>query len=165
MLLSNFMHGHVKCSKNTLETQYSEHNAMMSRRWHSERGFTLVEAVLSVMILGIALGACVFSFNMAMNMSGASRNQMFALNAARAQLEYLRTLSYANSALNVGTYGINTNNASSGYYTNYWGKYTVTANGYPGVKDITVAICYQNYPRDNISTNTLTTSVSKTLHP
>ena len=128
-------------------------------------GFTLVESMVAVAILGIALGACVLSFSLAMRVSDTSRNQMFALHAARSKLEYLRTLSYTNSALNVGTYGINTNNSSSGYYTNYWGSYTVTANGYPGVKNITVAICYQNYPRDNISTNTLTTSVSQTLHP
>jgi type II secretory pathway pseudopilin PulG len=131
---------------------------MMSQRWHGERGFTLLEAVFSVMVLGIALGACVFSFNMAMNMSGASRNQMFALHAARFQLEYLRTLSYTNSALDINTYQINANTPTSGYYT-------VTANGYPGVKDITVAIRYQNYPRENVATNFLTTSVSQILHP
>jgi len=137
----------------------------MSQRWHDKRGFTLLEAVFSVMVLGIALGACVFSFNMAMNMSGASRNKMFALHAGRCELERLRTNSYSNAALNIGTYGIRTNTASSGYYTNYWGYYTVAANGYPGVKNITVAICYQNYPRDNIATNLLTTSLCQTLHP
>ena len=88
----NFIYGHVKCSKNTVKTRYSEHNTMMSQRWHDERGFTLVEAVFSVMVLGIALGACVLSFSMAMKVSDASRNQMFALHAARNELEYLRTL-------------------------------------------------------------------------
>jgi len=138
---------------------------MMSQRWHGKRGFTLVEAVFSVMLLDIALGACVFSFTLAMNISGASRNKMYALHAARCQLECLRTNSYGATALSVGTHGI-TNSASAGYYTNYWGYYTVTANAsYAGVKDITVAICYQNYPRDNIATNFLSTSLSQTLHP
>ena len=137
---------------------------MMSQRWHGKRGFTLVEAVFSVMLLDIALGACLFSFTMAMNMSGASRNKMFALHAARCELERLRTNSYSNAALNVGTYTIKTN-TYTGYYTNYWGYYTVTANAYAGVKNITVAICYQNYPRDNVATNSLSTSVSQTLHP
>ena len=159
------MYGHVKCSKNTLKTRHSERNTMMSQRWHGERGFTLVEAVFSVMVLGIALGACVLSFSMAMKISDASRNQMFALHAARYELERLRTNSYSSAALNVGTYGINMNNSSSGYYTNYWGYYTVTANGYPGVKNITVGICYRNRIRGGVSTNILTTSLCSTLHP
>jgi|GEM_PF-1232415 len=148
-----------------LGTRYLEHMTMVYQRWHDKRGFTLLEAVFSVMVLGIALGACVFSFSMAMNISGASRNQMFALHAARYQLEYLRTLSYTNSKLNVGTYPINTNNSSLGYYTNYWGYYTVANNAWPSNKNVTVGICYQNYPRDNILTNTLTTSLSRILHP
>ena len=129
------------------------------------RGSTIVESVVAVTVLGIALGACVMSFAMAMRASDTSRNQMFALHAARNQLETLRTNSYSNAALNVGTYQINTANSSLGFYTNYWGYYTVTANAYPGVKDITVGICYRNRLRGGVSTNTLTTSLSNTLHP
>ena len=128
-------------------------------------GFTLVESLVAVMILGIALGACVLSFSLAMRVSDTSRNQMFALHAARNQLECLRTNSYSSAALNVGTYQINPANSSSGFYTNYWGYYTVTANAYSGVKDITVGICYRNRIRGGVSTNTLTTSLSSTLHP
>ena len=128
-------------------------------------GTTLVEAVLAVMVLGIALGACVLSFSMAMKAADTSRNQMFALHAARYELECLRINSYNSATLNVGTNQINTNNWSSGYYTNYWGYYIVTNNAYAGVKDVTVGICYRNRLRGGVSTNILTTSLSNTLHP
>jgi len=98
------------------------------------------------------------SFSMAMKASATSRNQMFALHAARYQLESLRTLSYTNSVLNTNTYPINVNTPTSGYYT-------VTANAYAGVKDVTVGIYYQNRLRGGVTTNTLTTSLSNTLHP
>ena len=128
-------------------------------------GTTLVEAVLAVMVLGIALGACVLSFSLAMKAADTSRNQMFALHAARYELECLRINSYNSATLNVGTHQINTNNWSSGYYTNYWGYYIVTNNAYAGVKDVTVGICYRNRLRGGVSTNILTTSLSNTLHP
>ena len=90
---------------------------------------------------------------------------MFALHAARYQLESLRVNSYTNAVLTVGIYQINTNNWPSGYYTNYWGYYTVTNNAYAGVKNITVGICYRNRLRGGVSTNILTTALSQTLHP
>ena len=128
-------------------------------------GTTLVEALLAVMVLGIALGACVLSFSMAMKASDTSRNQMFALHAARYELECLRTNSYSSAALIANTYGIKTNNSSSGYYTNYWGYYTVANNAYVGIKDVTVGIYYRNRLRGGVSTNILTTSLSSALHP
>lgn len=138
---------------------------MTRKMLKTKGGFTLVESLVAVMILGIALGACVLSFSLAMRVSDTSRNQMFALHAARNKLENLRTLSYTNSQLNVGTYLINTNNSSLGFYTNYWGYYTVATNAYVGIKDITVGICYRNRVRGGVTTNILTTSLSSTLHP
>jgi hypothetical protein len=90
---------------------------------------------------------------------------MFALHAARLELERLRTNSFSSAALSVGTYGINTNNQSSGYYTNYWGYYTVANSAFSDLKDVTVGICYRNRLRGGVSTNLLTTSLSSTMHP
>ena len=133
---------------------------MTRKLFNSNGGFTLVESVLAVMILGIALGACVLSFSMAMKSVGTASNQMAALHYARDQLEVLRTNSFTATALNAGTGTIPTN---STIYGNLYGSYTVS-NVNPATKDITMRVSYPNRIRGGVSTNTLTTSVVSTLH-
>lgn len=118
-------------------------------------GFTLVEVVMAVAILGFVLGACLLSFSMTMKSVGTARNQMMALHHARFELERLRTFVFTNAALNAGTHSISN--------ANYTGNYTVTSVD-SHTKDITVRIFYRNHIRGGLSTNVLTTSMVRVLH-
>jgi len=119
-------------------------------------GFTLVESVMAVMILGIALGACVLSFSMAMRSVSTAGNQMAALHAARDEVEILRTNSFSSANLTNGTSRLFTNALV--------GSYSVTSVD-SCTKNITVSVWYLNRIHRGYSTNTLTTSLSSTLHP
>jgi len=116
-------------------------------------GFTLVETVLGVMILSIALGACILSFSMAMRSVSTASNQMAALHCARDQMEVLRT----NSFDSLSASGVFTNG-------NLYGSYTVSSVD-SSTKNITVSVWFLNRIHHGYSTNTLTTSVVSTLHP
>ncbi|HUI08168.1 MAG TPA: type II secretion system protein [Verrucomicrobiae bacterium] len=119
-------------------------------------GFTLVESVIAVMILGIALGACVLSFSMAMRSVNTAGNQMAAMHAARDELEALRTNSFSSTLLRAG---------GPYPFTNaFIGNYTVSDVN-SATKDVTVNVWYLNRIHHGYSTNTLATSLVSTLHP
>ena len=120
------------------------------------RGFTLVETVMAVMILGIALGACVLSFSMAMRSVNTASNQMAAMHAARYELEALRTNSFSSTVLNAG--------GPYPFTNDFVGNYTVS-NVNSATKDVTVNVWYLNRIHRGYSTNTLVTSLVSTLHP
>ena len=131
---------------------------MTQRLFKAEDGFTLVESVMAVIILGMALGACILSFSMAMRIVNTAGNQQFAMHSARAELETLRTYSLTNSGspLSSGTH-VFTNGA-------FVGTFTVT-NIDTWTKNVAVNVFYTNRIRYFIATNTLTTSLTSTLHP
>ncbi len=134
----------------------------MSRKpCQGDAGFTLVESVLAIMILGFSLSACVISFTMSMQAVKTAANQMAALHSVRYELETLRTLSLTNSSsLNSGTHSF-TNNGIVGTYT--------VTNLNSCTKNLTVNVTYMNYINhgltNNIATNTLVTTLASTLHP
>ena len=135
---------------------------MTRKLFNSNGGFTLLESVMAVMILGIALGACVLSFSMAMKSVSTASNQMAALHYARYQLEALRTNGFNATALSAG----NTNNnipTNTTIYGNLYGFYIVS-NVNSATKDITMRVIYPNRIRGGVSTNTLATSIVSTLH-
>jgi type II secretory pathway pseudopilin PulG len=117
-------------------------------------GFTLVETVLGVMIMSIALGACILSFSMAMRSVNTAGNQMAALHYARDWIEVLRTNSF--SGLSAGS-GVFTNG-------NLYGSYIVT-NIDSNTKNITVNVWYLNRIHRGFSTNTFTTTRTSALNP
>lgn len=120
-------------------------------------GFTLTEALVATAILGIALGACCLSFSLAMRAVSTAGNQMDSLQDARNQIELLRTYPFTNTTyLTAGTHVISNNPYYSGNY--------VVSNVDSWTKDITVNIVYQNRLRGGMTTNTLFSSVTKTLH-
>ena len=127
-------------------------------RWQvkSTSAFTLIEAMLAMMILSIALGACILSFSLAMRTVNTASNQMTALHVARDRLETLRTNSFTAGDLNAGTYSF-----TNGTYT---GQYVISSVN-TSTKDITVNVLYTNRLRHNFSTNTLNTTITSTLHP
>jgi prepilin-type N-terminal cleavage/methylation domain-containing protein len=130
---------------------------MNIQRRPGQQGFTLTEALVAVTIIGISLGACCLSFSLAMRAVSTSANQMDSLQDARNQIELLRTYSFTNATyLTAGTYIISNNPYYRGNY--------VVSNVDSWTKDITVNIVYQNRLRGGYSTNTLFSSITKTLH-
>ncbi len=129
---------------------------MTREQLKAKDGFTLVETVLSAMVLGIALGACILSFSMAMRMVNTASNQMTALHTARDVLESLRTNSFSSTALSVGS-----RTFSNAYFTV---PYTVTSLDACNVT-VAVSVPYLNKIHRGSSTNVLTTILCSTLHP
>jgi prepilin-type N-terminal cleavage/methylation domain-containing protein len=130
---------------------------MIRKLVNAEGGFTLVESVLAVVILGIALGACILSFSMAMRAVSTAGNQQVALHSARLELEGLRTysLTKSTSPLTSGTHS----------FTNGVVGTFVVSNVDTWTKNVTVNVPYLNHIHGGTSTNTLLTSLVSTLHP
>jgi prepilin-type N-terminal cleavage/methylation domain-containing protein len=138
---------------------------MTRKRFNEVSGFTLIESVMAIMILGFALSACVLSFSESEQAVKTAANQMAALHSARYELETLRTLSLTNSSLlNAGSHGF-TNGSVVGIYT--------VSNLNSCTKSVAVTVNYLNYinytnamsTAKGASTNTLTTILTSTLHP
>jgi len=110
---------------------------------------------MAVTVLGMVLGACILGFSQALKGVATARNQMAATHFARDEVEGLRTLKYTNSLLNAGTVLIS-NSTYTGWYT--------VSNLEANVKNVSVSIRYQNHLRGGQSTNTLFTSLTRTMH-
>jgi len=131
--------------------------SMKTQPQRSRAGFTLTEVMVATCIFGIALGACCMSFSFAMRGVNTAANQMDALQDARNQIELLRTYKFTNTTyLTAGTYRITNNPFYSGNY--------IVSNADSWTKDITVNIEFCNRLKGGMSTNTLYTSITKTLH-
>jgi len=129
----------------------------MRKPINAEDGFTLAETVLSAMIFGFAIGACILSFSMAMRAVNTAGNQMIALHSARDVLETLHTNKFSSTALSVGTHSFTNPCFPSGVpYT----VATVDASN----RTVAVSVSYINHIHGGYSTNTLVTSLSSTLH-
>ena len=124
---------------------------MIRKLVNAEGGFTLVESVLAVVILGIALGACILSFSMAMRAVNTASNQQVALHSARLEMETLRTFSLTNSTSPL-TSGSHT-------FTNGVVGTFVVSNVDTWTKNVTVNVPYLNHIHGGTSTNTLLTSL------
>lgn len=74
-----------------------------ARNYEGERGFTLIETSISMlvmMIAGLAVSS-LFVFSLQNNVGGGER--ALAMAVAQQQLEQLRSVSYEDSTLNAGT--------------------------------------------------------------
>jgi prepilin-type N-terminal cleavage/methylation domain-containing protein len=131
---------------------------MMTRKLvNTQDGFTLVESVMAVVILGLALGACILSFAMGMRVVYTAGNQQIAMHGARAELETLRMYSLTNaSTLTAGTH-VFTNGSIVGNY--------VVSNIDTWTRNVAVNVPYVNDIHHGNTTNTLTTTLTSTLHP
>jgi prepilin-type N-terminal cleavage/methylation domain-containing protein len=134
---------------------------MIRKAVNAQGGFTLVESVMAVVILGIALGACILSFSMAMRTVNTAANQMAAVHACRTELETLRTYTLTNAAT--------LTSGSHSFTNNLIGTYVVS-NVNTWTRIITVSVPYTNHIHTGsvsgkFSTNTLATTLVSTLHP
>lgn len=130
---------------------------MIQCRVNKQGAFTLIETMIATAIFGIAVGACVLSFSLAMRIVDTAGKQMDALHDARNVVEMLRTNHFTNTVVfTAGTYALSN--------ANYTGNYVVS-NVDSWTKDIRVNISYINRIRGGTSTNTLVTSITSSLHP
>ena len=128
---------------------------MTKIRHKKDEGFTLVETVIAVVILGLALGVAAMTFNMAMRTVATSRNRMNGMHFARQEVERLRTFAFDDQALAAGDHAIN-----RGAYV---GAYTVTTVN-SDLKDITLGVDWYNSMSNGVSAAVLTTYLAKALH-
>jgi Tfp pilus assembly protein PilV len=80
-----------------------------------ERGFTLIETSISMvvmMVAGLAVSS-LFAFSMQNNVGGNER--ALAMAVAQQQLEQLRSVSFEDSTMNVGTTTATINNGNHSY--------------------------------------------------
>lgn len=82
---------------------YQGHNRVMKAAMDTESGFTLMETAIALLVLMIAgLGiASLFMFSMRNNVGGSDR--ALAMAVAQQQLEQLRSVSFDDATLAVGT--------------------------------------------------------------
>lgn len=59
----------------------------------NQRGFTLIELMISSFILVVVMGSAVYVLTQAQMMSGESRQRLLALHAARSTLETIKNTS------------------------------------------------------------------------
>lgn len=67
-------------------------------RIKGNRGFTLIELMISMFILVIALGSAAYALSYAQYMSADSRQRLLALHAARSTLETIKNTGLTNVA-------------------------------------------------------------------
>lgn len=86
-----------------MKTNFKKQTSRVNKRAEGERGFTLVETSISMvvmMVAGLAISS-LFVFSLQNNVGGADR--ALAMAVAQQQLEQLRSVSYEDTTLAVGT--------------------------------------------------------------
>jgi len=81
----------------------------------NERGFTLIETSISMVVMmfaGLAISS-IFVFSMQNNVGGADR--ALAMGVAQQQLEQLRSVTYEDTTLDVGTTTTTVSSGARGY--------------------------------------------------
>ena len=129
----------------------------MLQMWYyitMRKGFTLVEAVIAIAILGLTLSAFIYSFVQSTRSAEMSNNRIEAIHDARDQMEMLLTYTYNSAQLSYGTHAV-----SNGFYI-------ITANmQYPSsVKDIALTQRWVNPNSTVTSSISLNGCVSAELH-
>ena len=120
----------------------------------TDEGFTLVEAVIAIVVLAVGMGACALTFNMAMRSVSTNRSKMSAVHLARNEMEVLRTQGWDDPALTIGSHVI-TNDLYSGQY--------VVAGVNDDVRNVTLSIDWAHFMTNGNAAATLTTSLAKQL--
>jgi len=130
----------------------------MFRGTHLKDGFTLVEVMVAMALLGLTLGGAVASVTMYWRWNEASSRRIVAVNTARAELELLSRLNYDHAALTVGTHSLmggaeGTCSVSS------------IADSSARRKQVAVSVVWRDPRTDTARTETLTTMISEALRP
>lgn len=131
--------------------------AVLSGHQKKQSGASLVEAIISSMILALVLGGFLTGFTMATRSTAMSDDHMRAMHTARQAMEILTGCSYLDAKLNVGTRNLSTLGMSN--------SYTVVMNAtYPSTKDVTATVYWKTAGRKETNSFTLCTSLTQGLH-
>ena len=98
-----------------MKTNRIHKTAQNDKKAKGQRGFTLVETTISMvvmMIAGLAVSS-LFVFSVQNNVGGGER--ALAMAVAQQQLEQLRSVTYEDTTLNVGTTSSTLRNGNRGY--------------------------------------------------
>lgn len=153
-------------------------------------GFTLVEMMVSLVVLGLGLGASVITVCQAMDGVARARHKQQALHEARLQIEQLRILDWSDPGLAVGKHSLARGRRSdsdrtdhnSGNRVNHnpefsrpesspWGRtgefqghVQIFDRGVRGQRDVQVLINYRALSRNSMGSIELNTIISEALH-
>lgn len=123
--------------------QVKEKPLMSSRsrkRARGERGFTLIETVVSLVIMMIVgLGAASLFMYAVRNNSGAA-DRAVAIAIAQQRMERLRNVSFDDASLNAGTTNMTVTSAGRGYRVQTIVCATAACGGSATLKRITVQV-------------------------
>ena len=125
-----------------------------ARRARSSRsGFTLVEACVSVLILGLVFAGLLAILSAGRKGASLAENRLAALHIARQEMEGLRLNDFFSPTLSVGAHQLPGGR----------GRYSVVQSGNGWTKDITLVVDWQE-PAGAVHSVSLTTSFSRSLH-
>lgn len=122
---------------------------------NKQAGFTLVEAVLAILLLVTGLGASALTFNMAMRLVSTNSEGMEAMHAARDEVEQLCSLSFNDPRLRPGVYSLK--------HDEYTGSYEIQSVD-DDTKRLTLSIDWESRMSDRAQDASLSTIISKAMH-
>ena len=121
-------------------------------------GFTLVEVMVAMALLGLTLGGAVTSVTMYWRWNEASSRRVEAVHTARAELELLSRLNFDHAALTEGTHALM--GGAEGTCS-----VTPVADSSGRRKQVVVSVVWRDPRTDAERTEALTTVVSQALRP
>lgn len=117
--------------------------------WRNEKGASVVEIMVALVIFGIGLVAAVRMLPESNAKSTRSRNKTVAVNLAQEKMEELLSRSYKHADLNPGNHA-DPDNPVDGHYLREW---TITDNTpVQGMKMISVSVSFPTSSADSVAT-------------
>lgn len=130
--------------------------AHLARKFKGDKGFTLVELMVAMLVFGIGLTALAQAIPQGMQVRAKSQQLSTASSLAQQEVERLRSLPFNDADLAAGNHADPANPVS----TNYTRSWTVLEDQpVPGMKQLTVTVSFPTSTSD--STATFTTFIQK----
>ena len=131
---------------------------------NGQGGFTLIETSISMVVMMVAAFACssLFVFSMQNNVGGSERALSMAV--AQQQLEQIRSVTYEDITLNVGTTDLTVNTGGRSYAVRRVVENETNAGGgSKELKKITITVTPQSVPQNWTRTPVVLVSYRSTL--
>ena len=127
-----------------------------SRRSPNDRGFTLVEMMIALVLFGVGLMALAQTLPNGLSVRDRARRMSVATNLAQEEMERLRGLPFAHADLAGGNH-IDPTSPIDGAYVRMWTVRDGTPA--PDMKRVTVRVTFPTSGPDSMST--MTTQISR----
>ena len=111
-----------------------------------KNGFTLLEILLTLLLLGVGVVSLVSAMTLILTSGGINESELVAVNLAREKIETLKNMSYSSIA--------NETKAPVSGFTSYQREVAVTVSS-ANLKQITVTV-YWNHKTTELSKNLVT---------